>query len=120
MHARPADLPQLREYASWGAWLDARAALEDARRRRGGPGGTRVVPLVANSSLPLFVIAGVQKGGTSSLHDILKVEKYGICHSATGELNEKWRSKLDGEAGARRDVRQGPAPVAPQAAQHSP
>ena len=90
--ARPADLPQLREYASWGAWLDARAALEDARRRRGGPGGTRVVPLVANSSLPLFVIAGVQKGGTTFLRKLMNAHPMlsagrGLSGKCEGEIH---------------------------------
>ena len=73
--ALPDNFPELREFPSWTAWLDYRRALDSTpsalRPRR------RVVPIAsngsssANGSLPLFVVAGVQKGGTTFLRNLM-------------------------------------------------
>ena len=83
----PDGFPQLREYASWAEWFESRDAANPpkptdpppAQKKDAKPAAAAapaaapllVVPLVDNASLPLFVIAGVQKGGTTFLRMLL-------------------------------------------------
>ena len=74
---RSAEPPRLIRYPSWTAWYDDDSA---------GRTATRVVPLVRNTSLPLFVVVGAAKAGTTFFRSVLNTHP--MLTSGTGSNNQ--------------------------------